>query len=121
MDDRRLEGIIGHLLRVGVLLAGAVVFAGGVLYLVQHSSGKVDYRTFTAGSMSLRTLPGIVRLAAGLNSAGIIQLGLVLLIATPVARVVMAIVGFQLERDRMYVIVSVIVLAVLVFSLMHAT
>ncbi len=121
MDDKRLEEIIGQLLRAGVLLAAAVVVAGGVLYLAQHSSGKVDYTTFNAGPMSLRTLPGIVKLAAAFNSQGLIQLGLVLLIATPVARVVMAIVGFALERDRMYVIVSTIVLAVLVFSLMHAT
>ena len=121
MDDRRLETIIGQLLRAGVLLAAVVVFAGGVLYLVQHPYGKVDYRIFVAGPESLRTLPGIVKLAAGLNSRGLIQLGLVLLIATPVARVVLAVVGFQLERDRMYVLVSLIVLGVLLFSLVHAT
>ena len=56
-----------------------------------------------------------------LHSRGVIQLGLLLLIATPVARVVFAVIGFHLERDRMYTIVSLIVLAVLVFSLLHAT
>ena len=121
MDDRRLEGIIGYLLRAGVLLAAAVVLAGGVLYFIHHPSAKVDYTVFSAGPKALRTLPGIVKLAAGWNSAGIIQLGLVLLIATPVARVVMAVVGFYLEHDRMYVIVSLIVLAVLLFSLIHAS
>lgn len=121
MDDRRLEGIIGQLLRAGVLLAAAVVFAGGVFYLVQHPSGKIDYKTFSPGPETLRTLPGIVKLAAALDSEGIIQLGLLLLIATPVARVVLAIAGFYLERDRMYVIVSLIVLGVLLFSMMHAT
>ena len=55
-----------------------------------------------------------------LQSRGMIQLGLLLLIATPVARVVFAVIGFYLERDRMYTIVSLIVLAVLVFSLMRA-
>ena len=116
-----MESIIGELLRAGVLLAAAVVFAGGVLYLTQHRAARVDYKTFTPGSEELRTLPGIVKLAASLNSEGLIQLGLVLLIATPVARVALAVVGFQLERDRMYVVVSLIVLGVLVFSLMHAT
>lgn len=121
MNDQRLENIIGQLLRAGVLIAAAVVFAGGVLYLVQNHSRHVNYQTFSAGSENLRNLPGIVKLAAGLDSEGLIQLGLVLLIATPVARVVMAIAGFQLERDYMYVIVSLIVLGVLLFSLMHAT
>jgi len=121
MDDRHLENILGNLLRAGVLLAAAIVFAGGVLYLVQHSSDAVAYRTFAAGGPDVRTLSGIVRSAAHLNSEGLIQLGLLLLIATPVARVVMAVAGFYLERDHLYVVVSLIVLAVLTFSLMHAT
>lgn len=121
MDDQRLENIIGQLLRAGVLLAAAVVFAGGALYLAQNHSRVVHYRNFHPGTENLRTLGGIVKLAAALDSEGLIQFGLVLLIATPVARVAMAIAGFQLERDYMYVVVSLIVLAVLVYSLMHAT
>ncbi|MDE3149664.1 MAG: DUF1634 domain-containing protein, partial [Acidobacteriota bacterium] len=61
MDDRHLENILGNLLRAGVLLAAAIVFAGGVLYLVQHSSNPVAYRTFAAGGPDVRTLSGIVR------------------------------------------------------------
>jgi uncharacterized membrane protein len=121
MDDQRLETIIGQLLRAGVLLAAAVVLAGGVLYLVRDHSQHVDYKVFVPGPEPLRTLPGIVKLAASLNAEGLIQFGLLLLIATPVARVILATAGFQLERDRMYVVVSLIVLAVLVYSLMHAT
>ena len=48
------------------------------------------------------------------------QFGLLLLIATPVARVAMAVVGFALERDRLYVVVSLIVLTVLLLSLTRA-
>lgn len=121
MDDRRLEGEMGHLLRAGVLLAAAVVFAGGVFYLTQFHGVRVDFHTFTEESASLRKVPGIFSSAFHLRSLGLIQLGLLLLIATPVARVVFAVVGFYLERDRMYTIVSLIVLAVLVFSLLHAT
>lgn len=121
MDDRRLEEIIGNLLRAGVLLAAAVVLAGGGLYLVQQHSSKISYRTFTVESDSLRTLPGIVHSAAQLHSDGLIQFGLLLLIATPVARVAMAVIGFHLERDRLYELVSLIVLAVLAFSLMRAS
>lgn len=121
MDDRRLELEIGQLLRAGVLLAAAVVLAGGIFYLVQFHGARVDYRTFSEESASLRTVGGIFTWAFHLRSRGLIQLGLLLLIATPVARVAFAVVGFYLERDRMYAIVSLIVLAVLMFSLLHAT
>jgi uncharacterized membrane protein len=121
MDDQRLENIIGQLLRAGVVLAATLVLAGGVFYLARNGSAKVDYHTFTMEGSDLRTLGGIVRAAGHLDSEGLIQLGLLLLIATPVARVIFAAVGFHLERDRIYTIVSLIVLAVLVFSLMHAS
>lgn len=121
MNDQRLEVIIGNLLRAGVLLAAAVIFGGGALYVVQNSSSHVTFRTFREEQAALRKVPGIVHLAVHGDSRGIIQLGLLLLIATPVARVALAIVGFHLEGDRMYAVVSLIVLAVLAFSLLHAT
>ena len=120
MDDRRLEGIIGNLLRAGVLLAAAIVFSGAVLYLIQHHGDKVAYQTFATESSSLRTLSGIVVSAAHFRSEGLMQFGLLLLIATPVARVALAVVGFALERDKLYVLVSLIVLGILLFSLMTA-
>lgn len=121
MNDQRLENIIGNLLRAGVLLAAGVVLAGGAAYLAQHHAERVSYQRFAPGGSTLRTVPGIVRGARRLDSEALMQLGLLLLIATPVARVAMAVAGFALERDRLYVVVSLIVLAVLAFSLMHAT
>lgn len=121
MDDRRLEALIGQLLRAGVLLAAATVLAGGILYLAQHHADRVEYHTFLPGPQSTRTLPDMVRSAAHGQSAAIIQIGLLLLILTPVARVAMALVGFSIERDRLYATVSLIVLAILVFSLLRAT
>jgi uncharacterized membrane protein len=121
MDDHRLESMIGILLRVGVLLAAFIVLVGGLQYLVQHHADRVDYRTFAPGGPSTRTLSGIVRSAASLQSEGFMQFGLLLLIATPVARVALALVGFALEKDRLYTVVSLIVLLILAFSLVHAT
>ncbi len=118
MDDTRLESFIGNLLRAGVLLAAAVVLAGGLFYLVQHHADPVAYRHFALEEEQLRSLSGIGLLALHGSSVGLIQLGLVLLIATPVARVVRAAVGFFLEHDRLYVIISLIVLTVLLFSLL---
>lgn len=55
--------------------------------------------------------------ALSFRSRGVIQLGLLLLIATPVARVVFSVFAFALQQDRTYVIVTLIVLAVLIYSL----
>ncbi|MGB0064535.1 MAG: DUF1634 domain-containing protein [Terracidiphilus sp.] len=121
MDDRRLEVMIGQLLRAGVLLAASVVLAGGILYLARHHADRVNYHTFTAGGQETRKYAGIVQSAAHGESAAIIQIGLLLLVLTPVARVAVALVGFFLEGDRLYVGVSLIVLVILAFSLMHAT
>jgi len=120
MDDRRLENIIGQLLRAGVLLSAAIVTLGGILYLVQQHGAEPSFHTFVAGGPEMRTVQGIVQSAAQWRSKGLIQIGLVLLILTPVARVAMAVVGFALEKDRLYTVVSLIVLSVLVFSLTHA-
>jgi len=120
MDDRRLELIIGNLLRAGVLLAAAVVLIGGVLYLAGHNGDRIGYRQFSPGGPAIQSVAGILQSASHLDSEGLIQLGLLLLIATPVARVALAVVGFTLERDRLYAVVSLIVLAILTFSLLHA-
>jgi uncharacterized membrane protein len=120
MDDRRLETNIGNLLRAGVLLSAATVFTGGVLYLSRHHADQVSYRQFVAGGAIVQSFRGVLQSAAHLNSQGLIQFGLLLLIATPVARVALAVIGFALERDRLYAVVSLIVLVILVLSLMRA-
>lgn len=121
MDDRRLETTIGNLLRIGVLLAAGIVTLGALFYLARNYSARADFHTFTTEAANLRSMQAIVRSAAHLDARGLIQFGLLLLIATPVARVVFAVIGFALERDRLYVVVSSIVLVILIFSLLHAT
>ena len=116
-NDERLERIIGALLRAGVMLSGALVVAGGMIYLARHGSEPPHYRTFAGAPSDLRTISGIVNYALSVYGRGIIQLGLLFLIATPVARVAFSAVAFVLERDWLYVGVTSIVLAVLVFSL----
>jgi uncharacterized membrane protein len=65
----------------------------------------------------LRTVPGIFHEALALHGRGLIQLGLLILIATPIARVAFSVVAFLYQRDWTYVVVTLIVLALLVYSL----
>lgn len=115
--DRRVDAIIGTLLRVGVIISAAVVLSGGGLYLVQHGSTVPDYRVFHGEPAYLRGVSGIVKEARSLDGRGFIQLGLLLLLATPIARVAFSVVAFVFQRDRTYVVVTSIVLAVLLYSL----
>jgi uncharacterized membrane protein len=116
--DQRIENIVGNLLRVGVSLSALVVMFGAVIYLARHGRSPADYRVFRGEPSDLKSLSGILRSAFTLHGQGVIQLGLVLLIATPVARVAFAIWGFAAEEDRMYMIFTGIVLIVLLYSLL---
>ena len=116
--DHRMEILIGQLLRAGVLLSAAVVLLGGTVYLIRHGRSPADYHVFRGEPADLRNVGRIVREALAHRGKGIIQLGLLLLIATPVARVAFSIFGFAEEHDRMYVVITVIVLLVLIYSLM---
>jgi len=120
VTDQKLEVAIGRMLQAGVLLSAAVVLIGGILYLRQATGPRPDYSHFTGIVEVLRSPAAIVKDAFHGDARSIIQLGLLLLIATPVARVVLAAVGFLFERDHLYVWVSLIVLAVLLYSLLHA-
>ena len=92
-----------------------------LVYLARHGREPADYRVFQGEPSELRSVPGVVRDAMELSGRGIIQLGLLFLIATPVARVIFSIWGFAAERDRMYVVFTVIVLAILIFSLVGSS
>jgi uncharacterized membrane protein len=115
--EERVENTIAQLLRGGVLLAAFVVIAGAVLYLGSSPMNKVSYGTFHGEPEQLKTVHGIVRSAFAGKSLGIMQLGLLLLIATPIARVIFSVFAFAIEGDRMYVIFTLLVLGVLLYSL----
>jgi uncharacterized membrane protein len=120
MTDERLESLIGILLRAGVLTAAAIVGISGVLFVAEHHAERPSYSKFQVEAEALRTIGGILRGSMHMQPDAMIQLGLLLLIATPILRVALAAVGFYLESDRLYLGVSLIVLTILVLSLIHS-
>ncbi len=117
LSDQRVEEIIGDLLRAGVIIATLVVLLGGIVYLVRHGEEAPNYRVFLGEPADLRGVSGIIAEARSFSGRGIVQLGLLLLVATPVARVVFSVAAFALQGDRTYVVITLIVLAVLGCSL----
>jgi uncharacterized membrane protein len=115
--DEQVEQLVGRLLQVGVTISAVVVLAGGILYLVEHGRSPADHRVFRSEPTDLRSLWGIGADAGDLRSRGLIQLGLVLLIATPVARVALTVFAFLRQRDFIFVGVTLLVLTILLYSL----
>lgn len=116
-NDLRIEEFLGQLLRAGVGLAALVVLAGGIMYLKSAPSAVPDYTIFRGQPQELTSLHETVQGSADFKPLAIIQLGLLLLIATPVARVAFSILGFAMERDWLYIGVTLIVLFLLLYSL----
>ena len=120
--DRRMEMIIGILLRLGVTLAGAVVFFGAIVYLIRNGAAPLpDYKAFHGETLQLSTVEGILAGVRQFRGRAIIQLGVLLLIATPVARVVFSAFAFAFEKDKLYVCITLFVLAILLFSLVGSS
>ena len=113
----KMDNVVGNLLRVGVSLSGAIVLTGGLVYLVRHGSEMPAYHVFRGEPADLRTLRGIVQDACSLGGRGIIQLGLLLLIATPIARVAYLVYAFARQGDRLYGLIALIVLLLLTCGL----
>ncbi len=113
----RFEQMLGNLLRAGVLAAAVVVLLGGIIYLARHGGERPNYKNFSGTRADLgdpRTLWDNVIHGHG---RAIVELGLLLLIATPVARVTFSVFGFARQRDKAYVLLTLIVLGVLIYSL----
>jgi uncharacterized membrane protein len=116
-SDHAVEQLVGRLLQIGVAIAAAVVLAGGAMLLARHGHEVPVYTPFRGEPEGVRTLGGIVRGARALDARAVIQLGLVLLIATPILRVAFTWVAFLLQRDKLYVAMTTIVLALLLYGL----
>jgi uncharacterized membrane protein len=119
-DDKQFELVIGRLLRFGVIFAAAWVLAGGIHYLIQSRGANPDYKAFHGEPADLRYAQEIVHQALQLNARAVIQFGLLLLIATPIARVAFSVVGFALEKDWMYVGITLAVLTLLIYTFLSS-
>jgi uncharacterized membrane protein len=114
--DTDLEKIIGQLLRYGVLLSSVIVIIGGMIYLWRHGREQPQWHVFRGEPEKFR-MPGPL-FRAILNGEGrpIIQLGLFVLIATPILRIVFSIFGYLLEKDWLYLLITVVVLGVILWN-----
>jgi uncharacterized membrane protein len=117
INDYDVEQMIGQVLRYGVLLSGSVAIIGGIWYLYQQGSGIPHYTKFNGEPAGYTSFSGIYRGLLTGSATEIIQLGVVILIATPIIRIMFSLVSFILERDKLYIIITAIVLSIILFSM----
>jgi uncharacterized membrane protein len=114
--EHGLEQAMGRMLQIGVTVAALVVLAGGIFYLQQFGGSKPDYGHFQGAPAAMTTVSGIVASALHMDAHGVIGFGILLLIATPICRVIFGVVGFAVLRDWFYTVVSTVVLIILLYS-----
>ena len=119
-SDTEVEQRMGRVLQTGVAIAALVVLAGGVLHLVHEGKTAPDYKNFHDVVPWLKSASGIVGAVIDGRGRALIQLGILLMIATPVMRVVFAVYAFARQKDWLYTGVSCFVLALLAYSLFLA-
>ncbi|MDR3680830.1 MAG: DUF1634 domain-containing protein [Flavipsychrobacter sp.] len=119
-QDKDMEQVMGNLLRYGVILAAIVASAGGIMYLVLHGGdAQPSYAIFNGEPERYKSLQGVLQGVKVFDTSSIMQLGVLLLIATPIARILFSILSFMREKDYLYVIISTIVILIIAFSLFN--
>ncbi|MEO6520508.1 MAG: DUF1634 domain-containing protein [Mucilaginibacter sp.] len=118
ITDKDIEQLLGSVLRWGVLLSMVVVIWGGTVYLYRHGHDVSDYATFKTQPNFTIQLKAIIGGIFDLRGRAIIQFGIILLIATPIARVLLSAISFAAEKDYLYVGIAVIVLSVITISML---
>ncbi|WP_183576218.1 DUF1634 domain-containing protein [Mucilaginibacter sp. X5P1] len=116
--DRDMEQFIGLQLRYGVIISSLIVLTGGLIYL-QQSGGLAlpAYSQFIGTKAGFTSIGQIITGLGTLNARSIIQFGVVVLIATPILRIAFSLVGFVIEKDRLYILITLIVLSVMMISI----
>jgi uncharacterized membrane protein len=116
--DKDMQIIIGWILRAGVILSMIIVFIGGMLFVYRHGHSIPDYRVFKGVPYFIHDMSGIIQGVLTGRGQAIIQAGIILLIATPVVRVAFSAIGFIIEKDYLYTIITLIVLLIIVISML---
>lgn len=116
--DPEIDRRMGRLLQVGVMTAAGLMLIGGIIYLFVMPEPRPQYSLFHPAAESFRSIPKMFRDAFHGRAGALIQVGTLLMIATPVARVAFCVYAFARSHDTRYVTVSTIVLALLLYGIL---
>ncbi len=115
--DVATDQLIGRLLQAGVAVSAVVLLLGWALFLLKHGGEPADVRDFRNAPPALSSVINVIQGALSLRAPALMQLGIVLLVATPVARVALTLVAFLRRREGVFALLSAIVLLILLYGL----
>jgi uncharacterized membrane protein len=113
-QNKKMQQLIGSTLRIGVMTACCIAILSGSYYLIRHGGQPVpNYRTFHGEPTSLTTLPGIFMGLLHFQARNWIQLGVLVLMLTPITRIILSLIDFAHQKDWLYVTITAIVFLVI--------
>ncbi|WP_095951489.1 DUF1634 domain-containing protein [Flavobacterium sp. ACN6] len=116
--EKDFQTIIGNLLRYGVWISLAVAFMGGIVYLMHNGTQIEDYSVFKENDRNIfEVIADIYQGAIQGDGASLIFTGIILLFLTPVLRVLLSLFSFLLEKDYLYVGITLIVIVIIIISI----
>jgi uncharacterized membrane protein len=107
-----IERRIVQLLRGGMAASVLVMCVGAAWYLTAHGADPADHSRFRPAPAGLLTTPLLG------EGRALMQLGIVILVATPIARVAFSVGAFARARDRAYAVITTAVFCILLYSLL---
>ncbi|MFC3562087.1 DUF1634 domain-containing protein [Pedobacter jamesrossensis] len=117
LNDKDIQLILGTLLRAGVIISMSIVLVGGVIFLIHNKGVITDYRVFKPELSKFSSIASIFKGVLTFHGDAIVQFGVLMLIFTPIARIVFAIFSFLIEKDYLYVLIGLIILSIITLSL----
>jgi len=117
INDKDIQIILGTLLRAGVIISMGIVLIGGIIFLIHNKGVITDYKVFRPELSKFSSIAAIFKGVSTFHGDAIVQFGILMLIFTPIARIVFAIFSFLIEKDYLYVIIGFIILAIITISL----
>ncbi|MCS3552821.1 DUF1634 domain-containing protein [Sphingobacterium sp. JUb21] len=118
MTDKTIQRIIGDVLKYGVRTVLAISTIGGLIFLYNHANEQADYARFTENDRSIiEVVSDVFSGVINMQGRSIIFLAIIILFCTPLIRLLLSLVSFIIEGDKLYVFITTLVLIIIAFSM----
>lgn len=118
ITDKTIQRIIGDVLKYGVRTVLAISTIGGLIFLYNHANEQADYARFTENDRSIiEVVSDVFRGVINMEGRSIIFLAIIVLFCTPLIRLLLSLVSFIIEGDKLYVFITTLVLIIIAFSM----
>jgi len=118
ITDKTIQRIIGDVLKYGVRAVLAISTIGGLIFLYNHANEQADYARFTENDRSIiEVVSDVFSGVINMQGRSIIFLAIIILFCTPLIRLLLSLVSFIIEGDKLYVFITTLVLIIIAFSM----